>query len=61
MQDLSSENIQPLQPSKLTAPYSAEQSSYSLPCTKKTSAEERIQSNVYAEWLVARDSQDVGA
>lgn len=60
MQDLSSENIQPLQPSNLTAPYSDEQSRYSLLYAEKTSAEERVRSNVYAEWLVAGDSRDVG-
>lgn len=59
MQDLSSENIQLLQPSEPDAQHSGEQSSYSLLCAEKTSAEERIQSNVYAEWSVARDSQDV--
>lgn len=59
MQDLSNENIQLLQPSKLDAQHIAEQSSYFLLCAEKTSAEERIQSDVYAEWSVARDTQDV--
>lgn len=59
MQDLSNENIQLLQPSKLDAQHIAEQSSYSLLCAEKISAEERIQSDVYAESSVARDTLDV--
>lgn len=38
MQDLSSENIQALHPLKLTAAYGAEQSTYLLLCSEKTSA-----------------------
>jgi len=60
VQDLSNKNIQSLQPSELTSPCSEEQPSYSLPCTEKTSAEEKIHSSIYTELLVVGDSRDVG-
>lgn len=60
MQDLSSENIQALHPLKLTAAYGAEQSTYLLLCSEKTSAEERIQSSIQAESLVTGESHMCG-